>query len=204
MNYYPTSSDFQVWLDQLIWVTDNSKLTRREVYPGLAEEITGFLRSRGYVMDHSWGRGHRAFARWVYQLHCRFLSDDKERTIHVPDVLHRNLPEDYDQFHHTISSDDVMDLMEHWRHVEDFDPESPLSQEILVELSDFLYRWLDLDASKQGKKIAKLFDESESDSDGGWPKKKKPGKRQGGGKKPVDIYLVEATQGMHGGKGWKV
>lgn len=196
-NHIPTAADFQLWLDQPIWVTDCEKMTRRETYPEIAEEITRFLKSRGYTMDSAWGRGYRALARWAYQIHSRRMSNDKGRALILPDVLHRNWPEDYEQFHHTISSDDVMDLFESWRHIEDFDLDSPLGQDLMMEFSSFLYRYLNLDVSKQGEKIARLFDSSDSDSDAGWLKRKRPGRQ-------TDIYLIEARQGMHGGKGWKV
>jgi hypothetical protein len=194
-DYRASGSDFQIWLDQPIWVTDNTKLTRREIYPAVAEELTEWLKSKGYTMSNRWGKGHKILAQWSYAQACDFIRENKKGIVY-PSPSHRNTLEDYDQFHHICGFFDFQDLFEKWRMIEDFDPELPFGNILLHNIADLAYCFVDLDLSKQGRRIAQIGEDSESDSDGSRTRKKK--------KRHEDVYLVEARQGMHGGKGWKV
>lgn len=193
-DYRASGSDFQIWLDQPIWVTDNSKLTRREIYPAVAEELTAWLKLKGYTMSNRWGKGHKVLAQWSYALACDFIRENKKGIVY-PSQSHRNTREDYDQFDHICGFFDFQDLFEKWRTIEDFDPELPFGNILLHNIADLAYCFVDLNLSKQGRRIAQMNDDSESDSDGSWTRKKR---------RHEDVYLLEARQGMHGGKGWKV
>jgi hypothetical protein len=205
IQYRSSGSDFQIWLDQPIWVTDNTKQTRREVYPGIAEDITAWMRRKGYVMDNRWARGHKKLAQWVYAFACDEIREEK-KGIAYPPILHRDCQEDYDQFHHVCDFFEIQELFDGLKTVEDFDSELPLGNTLLHNFADLLYTFLDLQASKQGRLIAQLYEDSDSSSESEWGRgdRRKGRKRQGNGRKVEDVYLQEARQGMHGGRGSKV
>jgi hypothetical protein len=58
------------------------------------------------------------------------------------------------------------------------------------DLQDFLYSFIDLERSKHGRTIARIWEDSDSDSDDNW--------------KSRDVYLRDASEGFHGGRGSKV
>ena len=198
-----SESDFQVWLDQNVWVSDCEKGTRREWIPAFAEALTGWMKEMGYTMSPSWKLGHRVVAYWLYVVHCVHLSSPEDTRLskyYKYYNTHRNWPEDRDYFQITITSDTITDFLESWICVEDLDPTVPLGQKIEVELQEFLYTWIDPDLSKQGEKVGRWFGETSSESEEDTSKAKARGVQ----KKDVDIYIVEARQGLHGGRGSKV
>ena len=82
--------------------------------------------------------------------------------------------------------------MKGWSHAEDMDEDSIIGNRILYELQDFLYSVIDLETSKQGRLIASLWENTDSNSDSDYEYKK------------TDVYIEEAKKGIHGGRGSKV
>jgi hypothetical protein len=80
--------------------------------------------------------------------------------------------------------------MDEWVDVEDLNSSSRVGYRIRNEIQDFIYHFIHLESSKQGRTIARFWDNSDSDSDDNKPKN--------------DIYLRDAGEGFHGGKGAKV
>jgi len=189
-------SDFQLWLNQPVWI-NNTKCKRREYIPYFADELTAFMKRVGYVMDPSWRSGHRIVARWMYTIHRDESRAQYNKDISYPSPLHRDWQEDYDEFQHIMDNSIISDFMEKWKLYEDFDPETRLGQR-MYEFQYLVYPYLDLENSKNGRRIAHLLEDTDSDNDS-----VKSG-RKGGMPRGLDIYIAEAQEGLHGGRGFKV
>jgi hypothetical protein len=194
-SYKVSEQDFQVWLDEMVWVCDNEKGTRREYIPHLADAITDWMRSIGYTMDSRWGKGHRIVAKWLYTIQVLEIARrDYGAPLAYPEIIHRDWAEDYDMFTLNIEYDTIEQFLGTWNTVEDLDPEMRWGQRAHDELQTLLWHYIDLDASKVGIKLAEKLITSDSDSDSGG----------GRARKSDDVYLQEAREGMHGGRGYKV
>lgn len=192
-----SEQDFQLWLDQYVWINDNTKVLRREYIPIFAEYLMNVMKGLGYVMSPKWGKGHRVVARWMYIIMRNERMNVQELQNIYPEPFHRNWPEDLDEFQHLFTHEETTKVFEQWKLYEDFDQDTRTGQRYLHELQYLLYPYLDMDASKTGIRVANALDESDSDTDS-W--KSGNGKRM----KSKDIYLEEAQEGYHGGKGFKV
>jgi hypothetical protein len=191
-----STTDFQLWLDQPVWVQDNLKLLRREYIPVFAEDITTYLRNLGFTMSGEWGKGHKVVARWMYII----MRDERANLIYdkqviYPTPFHRDWPEDLDEFQHLFTHEDAVKIFDGWKMCEDFDQDTRVGQRYLHELQQLIYPYLDMDVSKAGMRVAIALEETESDSDS-W--------RSGHRRERRDVYLEEAQEGYHGGKGFKV
>lgn len=200
-----SESDFQLWLDQEVWVSDCTTETRREWIPCFAEALTEWMEKNGYKMASEWKKGHRVVAYWLYVTHCVSLStpEDNDRRLlkyYKYYNTHRNWPHDKDYFQSTVTINEIEDFLEVWKTVDMLDTSVPLGQMILLEFQDFLYTWIDPDRSKRGEMVARWFGESSSESDDASPTLRSLGRK----KQDTDIYLLEARQGLHGGRGSKV
>lgn len=184
-----SASDFQLWLDQRVWVEDNKKLRRREYIPLFAEELTAYVRSLGFTMSYEWRKGHMCVARWMY-----ILMRNKDPVYPAP--FHRNWSEDLYEFHHIFTHEATANFFEGWKLYADFDQETHVGQRYLHELQHLVYPYIDMDASKAGMRVAIALEDLESDADS-W----KSGYRRTDRR---DVYLEEAQDGYHGGKGFKV
>jgi len=184
-----SSSDFQVWLDQEMWVVANHKLARREYIPDFADDLTEFMKSCGYTMDIRWNNGHYIVAKWLYMIHVQeFVTKDYNGKLRYAEPHHRDWPEDFLQYTHMMNFDRISSFMERWRFYEDFDLETRAGQRVLHELQYLLYVFIDMDSSENGK----LFDDdSDSEHDETYRGRD-------------DVYLMEARDGLHGGRGSKV
>lgn len=196
--YKVSEEDFQVWLDGEVWVDDNEKGKRRDYIPHLADAITDWMRVIGYRMDARWGKGHRVLAKWLYSIQVLEIARcDFSASLAYPEIIHRNWQEDYDMYTAHIDYDMIEEFMESWKTIEDLDPEMRWGQRVYLELQTLLWHYIDVDSSKIGIKLAEKLVTSDSDSDGG-------GSRRGGRRKIDDIYIQEAREGLHGGRGYKV
>jgi hypothetical protein len=197
--YKASSADFQVWLDQPVWVTDSEKATRRDYIPAFADAITEWMRSIGYTMDGRWGKGHLVIARWMYAIHINEIARaNYGATLAYPEIQHRDWPEDRETFGLYVNYDEVYDFMEGWKLIEDLDSEFRWGQRVYGELETLLYHYIDLENSRIGIQLANKICGSDSDSDSGSSR----GRRRRG--KVDDVYLREASEGFHGGRGSKV
>jgi hypothetical protein len=184
-----STSDFQVWLDQELWIEDNSKMARRKYICAFADDLTEFMRFCGYTMDMRWNKGHYIVAKWMYMIHVQeFVTKKYDGRIHYAGSYHRNWPEDFLEYTHIMGFDTISSFMERWRLYEDFDPETRVGQRILHELQNLLYPFIDMDRSKNGG----IFDDEE-DSE-----------HEEAYKGRDDVYIMEAREGLHGGRGSKV
>jgi hypothetical protein len=191
-------SDFQLWLDQPVWFTDDTKVLRREYIPTFAEYLTSVMKGLGFTMSQEWGKGHKVVARWMYIIMRTALNYDKP--VIYPEPFHRDWPEDLDEFQHLFTHEQAAKIIEQWKLCEDFDLDTRVGQRYLHELQHLLYPYIDMDASKAGIRVAIALEDSESDSDS-WKSGRGRSRSRMRGK---DIYLEEAQEGYHGGKGFKV
>lgn len=182
-------SDFQVWLDQELWVEGNDRVPRRNYIPIFASELTECMKQWGYTMDSRWNNGHYIVAKWMYMIHVQeFLTKDYNGRIEYAEPYHRDWPEDFLEYTHIVSFDRISNFMESWRFYEDFDIDTRCGQRILNELQHLLYPFINMENSRNGM----LFDDT-SDTE-----------HEEYSKTRDDVYVIEANQGMHGGRGSKV
>lgn len=185
--YHKASArDYTCWMNQEVWTTDCTKGFRRDVLYAIGDDCVRWMSLKGYTMD---SRFQKQFCHWLYRIYIQeFARHAYGKSVHIPAIEHRNTQEDYDQFYHTVSYDAIHTYLDGWKTVEDFHYDSRIGTRVRAELQEFLYTQIDLDTSKQGKLIASFWDNN-SDSDG---------ENRG------DIYINDANQGYHGGKGSKV
>lgn len=182
--------DYKVWLDQYVWVCDNRKEMRRNYLGEFQEELTKWMKKKGYEMDKEWNN-KRIISKWLYAIHVvELVKKERVGGLEYPYPNHRNWPEDRDTYEVYVRSDDIEEFLLTWRTNEDFDPETRVGQRVREEILELIYIYLDLDSSKHGKKIARIM---ANDSDDEYDEDKQGEK---------DVYLVEAQEGWHGG-GWQ-
>jgi hypothetical protein len=187
-------SDFQLWLDQPVWM-GQEKILRRDYIPSFAESVTFMMKNYGYKMCPEWRSGSRILAAWMYRIMCDELRDRKyDAPLPYPQPYHRNWPEDLNEFHYIIDNALLNSFFQEWISCDDFDPNTRVGSRIRYELHQLLYVYIDMDASRNGIRIAEMLEDSDSDSDS-W--------HSGGGRRE-DVYLEEAREGFHGGRGAKV
>ena len=195
--YRVSEEDFQTWLNVPIWINDNTKGTRREYIPDLADSLTGWMKRIGYTMDGRWAKGHRVLAKWLYAIHILEIARrDYNAPLAYPEIQHRDWQEDYDEFNVHIDYDIISEFLEPWSTVEDLSLEFRWGSRVYEELQTLLWHYIDLDASRNGIKLAEKLLESDSDSDSGHSRR--------GHRRVDDVYLQEAREGLHGGRGYKV
>lgn len=193
MSYYGANArSFERWLKQPVWVADH-KEKRGMVLRDFHNSLTHFMKKNGYVMDSRWHNTKtNPLTNWMYRIwleeHFRF---NRNKEVYVPPPMHRDTEEDYDYFNCKINLDMIGEFMKEWSLAEDFDSElSRLAYRMEYELHEFLYSFIDLERSKHGRAIARIWDDSGSDSDDNT--------------KYRDVYLRDASDGYHGGRGSKV
>lgn len=183
------NEDFHLWLDQEVWTEGDEKMMRREYIPDFAEDLTIFMKSCGYTMDFRWKGGHYIVAKWMYMIHVQEFVTKKHRgKIEYADIIHRDWPDDYLEYTNALSFDKIANFMEGWQLYEDFDYDTCVGQRVLHELEDLLYPFIDMERSKNGQLVA---NDSDSDNEKNYKNKD-------------DIYIMEAREGIHGGRGSKV
>lgn len=191
MPYYQTSKqDYILWKSQLVWANDIAKYERREFIREFAGSIRSWMSKLGYTMED---RLDKELSFWLYRLYVQEIArKNHKEAVYIPEPLHRNTQEDYDHYNDVITINDVDKFMKGWSHAEDMDEDSIIGNRILYELQDFLYSVIDLETSKQGRLIASLWENTDSNSDSDYEYKK------------TDVYIEEAKKGIHGGRGSKV
>jgi len=173
--------NYQSWLDQILPVSYEENLSRSLYIPLFTEQLRSYMKAHGYVMDPRWSSA--TVAHWMYSLHCSY---DICKVHPYPDVLHRSWPEDKDQFRDTINEESLAGLVQTWSHIADFDRDTAVGRAVWDELQNFLWIYIDLEASPQGMMVADWLEGSDTESDGG---------------KKVDIYLQDVAAGYHGSMG---
>jgi len=185
--------DFQVWLDQEVWISNMEKGARRDYIPDFAEDLTDFMRVCGYTMDSRWASGDYIVAKWMYIMHVQeFVTKKYNQPLKYASIIHRDWNEDFLEYTQILTFDKISSFMERWKFYEDLDCDTVMGQRVLHELQNLLYHFIDMENSKIGILVATAED-SDSEYD-------EPSSRRG----KDDIYLMEAREGMHGGYGSKV
>jgi hypothetical protein len=191
MPYYRADKqDYIVWRSQPVWYAD-TKCERREIITEFASSIRVWMKSLGYTMEE---RLTKELSLWMYRLYVQEIARRRYgEPVYIPEPNHRNTQDDYDRYNMIVDTEAVMNFMDEWSHVEDMDVDSIIGKRIRYELQEFLYYVLDLESSKQGRVVARIWDNSGSNSDTEYEHDKKG-----------DVYMEEAKKGMHGGRGSKV
>ena len=196
MPYYRiNNSDFNLWLNQDIWSSNTIREKRKYILLEFNECVTKLLKNKGYSMDERWNSTTSIpLISWIYRIAVEETARYNYNTpVLIPRIIHRNTEEDYDYFYHIIDNDTIEGLMNEWSDVEDLSIDSRIGARIRVEIQEFLYTFIDLDSSKQGRVIARFWENDSSDSDHDDNKMVNR-----------DNYLKDAVEGFHGGKGSKV
>lgn len=165
--YRHSHHDYQDWLHQTIWLTENEKGYRKEYIPAFYNSLTYFMKKKGYIMDGRWGRGPSIVARWLYAIHVHEVARKEScKPIGYPEIRHRDWPEDKDVFEFEIDLEAVEEFMDSWKNIEDMDCETREGFRVKVELPTLLYRYVDIDNSSQGRRMAQKLETFENeDSD---------------------------------------
>ncbi len=199
--YKPSSTDFDKWIQEKVWINGNTKMSRREWLEILVEDTEQWIQNHGYKMNYMWNL--KAVATWLYavQVIAKASSFPNSLRVRYPDPEHRDWEEDYDYFHMFVTYSEISQFLSFWKYSDDLDPTTRWGQRAIHEFGQLLYTFLDLDISENGKKIAKFMESSSSDSDS----EIKP-KKHGRIEKPetTDTYLQEMKEGSHGGSWSKV
>jgi hypothetical protein len=154
--------DFKDWLSQHIWVSDMEKAQRKTYIPMLYDSLTHFMKSKGYVMDGRWSRGPMIVAHWLYAIHVHEVARQRSyEPIGYPKIQHRDWEEDRDVFDYTLDVEVVEEFIDEWKTVEDFNVETRQGFRTQVELPTFLYTYVDIESSRQGKKLARQLELSD-------------------------------------------
>jgi hypothetical protein len=161
--YRTTKTDFQDWLRQHIWISDE-KCPRKTYIPDLYHSLTRMMKKKGYKMDHRWNHGPMVVARWLYGIHIHEVVRKRSYDpLGYPEIIHRNWEYDQDVFDLEIDSECIETFMSEWSDVEDMNTETRQGLRIQVELPTFLYTYVDIDYSPQGIKLAHLMESSDTD-----------------------------------------
>lgn len=193
MPYYRiNNSDFNLWLQQPIWISNTVRDRRRDILLEFNDCVTQLLKNKGYVMDERWNSTTSfPLLSWIYRIAVEETARyNYNNPVSIPPIIHRNTQEDYDYFYHIIDDDTIEQLMDEWSDVEDLSIDSRIGARVRTEIQEFLYTFVDLESSKQGKVIARFWENDGSDSDHELSSR--------------DNYLKDAIEGFHGGKGSKV
>jgi hypothetical protein len=191
MPYYEASKqDYAVWRSQLVWRNGIEQYERREFINEFAESIRIWMGKLGYKMED---RLNKELSFWLYRIYIQEIARKNHGAgVYIPEPLHRNTQEDYEHYNNIITIHDVDVFMCEWSNAEDMDDKSIIGKRVLYELQDFLYNVIDIESSKQGRLIAKLWEDSDSNSESEYEYAK------------TDVYIEEAKKGLHGGRGAKV
>lgn len=194
--YRQTAKDFDIWLRQSIWASNLHKDTRLHVLHDFTEDLTSWMKRLGYVMNEDWGL--QAVCQWVYAIAVlKNASFQTRRNLRYPIPSHRNTDEDYEYFNFMMPVEEIELFQKMWISAEGFEPDTGMGSRLWLELPNFLYCYLDLETSKNGKYIRSQLDSSDSESDG-------PSRRVKSFKKSSDTYLQDMRAGFHGGDWSKV
>ena len=176
-----------VWRSQPVWVGAN-KWERSVFLRDFATSIRKWMKTLGYTMEH---RLENQLSLWLYRIYVQEVALKKSEEVYIPEPEHRNTEDDYEQYNMVVDHHEVTKFMNEWSMFQDMDVNSIVGKRVWYGLQEFLYSLINLESSKQGRLIARMWDTSGSNSDNEVDYKK-------------DIYVEEAAKGLHGGRGSKV
>jgi len=188
MSYIANKDDYMVWRSQPVWI-GATKCERRFVIHEFAVAARKWMKSLGYTMEH---RMDKELSLWMYRLYVQEIARKKNDPVFIPEPEHRDTQDDFDQYNMIVDHEAVREFMSEWANTQDMEENSLIGKRIWYGIQEFLYSVIDLESSKQGRLIARLWDNSGSNSDSEFDYKK------------PDVYVEEANKGLHGGRGSKV
>ena len=179
-----------MWMSEEVWLSGGIKCLRKEFLVDFADSIRVWMKTLGYTMEP---RLYKELSMWLYRIYVQEIARKRHgRPVYIPEPFHRDTQDDRDQYEMVVSHDTVSEFMDEWSSVQDMDVDSFVGKRVWYEIHEFLYSVINLDASKQGRFIASIWDnESTSDSEHEYDRKK-------------DVYIEDANKGFHGGWGMKV
>ena len=186
--------NFQLWMKQVLPISFSEEADRNFYIPIFADNLTHYLESYGYVFDTRWKSGTHVIAKFLYRIHC----EDTKR--HV-EVVHRNLPEDIDQYHDTVTEDVLLDFLKHWKCIPDFDTDTKFGNTFAIELQKLIWSFIDIEMSPQGRLVSKWLEGSDTESDSGNgtgnANANANAKAKAKAKGKLDSYLQDSYAGYH-------
>jgi hypothetical protein len=190
LHYTASKEDYLVWLSQPVWI-GGAECRRKDFIAEFAQSIRRFMNDNGYKMED---RLEKELALWMYRLHVQEARKKHGAPVELPEIYHRDTQEDYDQYCQSVGEQQVKKFIDMWSDsgTDDLLADTHVGNRIRYGLEEFLYRVINVEISKQGRFIAKLWDASGSTSETEVYEPKK------------DVYLEDAIKGFHGGRGSKV
>lgn len=163
--YRRSTNDFQRWLNARIWMSGGEREIRKNYMPSFASSVRQWMEQRGYKMDSRWGP--MTVAKWLYAIQVAVVARKESifSPLSYPELLHRNWPEDQDNFDIEVSFEDREVYLDRWDSCEDFDRTTASGQKIRLEFEEFLWTYVDLENCRQGRKIASVVDGSDTEED---------------------------------------
>lgn len=176
------SKNFHLWLDQPVYIS-GVQTARRNYIPCFADYITNFVMTLGYNFIPKWKKGHLCVARWLYKMNIRCI---KHIITPFPydDIPHRDWDLDYYNYYDVFDYDTITSIENAWKHVDDLNIETDLGSDVMNELRNFIWHYIDLETSPQGRLIANLVEGSDSETDEHGEK--------------LDRYIQDMGEGYHG------
>lgn len=163
--YNRSESDFQRWLNSEIWVNGCKRGIRKEYIPELSTSIEKWMGQKGYEMDSRWGP--LVVSKWLYAIQIAVVA--RKQSIHTalgyPTLLHRNWPEDQDNFDILVGFDEREEFLDGWDSNEDFDKTMPSGKKIRLEFEELLWTYVSLEKSRQGRKVASWMEDSDNEGE---------------------------------------
>jgi len=183
--YRRSTYDFQRWLNARIWMSGGEKEIRKNYMPSFANSVKQWMEMKGYKMDSRWGP--MAVAKWLYAIQIAVVARKESvfSQLGYPELLHRNWPEDQDNFDMEVSFEDREEYLERWDACEDFDKTTQSGQKIRLEFEELLWTYVDLENSRQGRKIAYIMEGSDEEDE------------EDSGRVGVDSYIQDNYDGYH-------
>ena len=198
--YRVSSADFKGWLDSEIWLNDCEKGLRREYIPALTHAVREWMDTIGYKMSAQWTP--TVVAKWLYAISVVEVARQSGASLSYPEPCHRDWQEDHDMYSCEVDFYSVSEFLESFKTIEDLDYDtSPIGRRVYEELQRLIYCYIDMDNSRRGKQLAAKILDTDSDSDSSGSRRRRQASRRTA---EVDVYLQEAKEGYHGGRGAKV
>jgi hypothetical protein len=185
-NYNPSKRDFYEWLNTRTLIGPQ-KVYRKDWISSFHGSITLWMASLGYKMNETWKHSPLALAKWLYCIQIiEVAQQDYMRTMYYEEPNHRDTLEDRDRYEFILDYMAVEKFLENYEQNEELCQRGKAGMRVYAELPDLLYRYIDLENSKQGHYISRILETNNSDSED-----------DDGGNRNTDSYLADSADGWH-------
>lgn len=182
----PSKKDFYGWLNTLSLI-GGQKVYRKEWISSFHTSITRWMSSLGYKMNESWKQSPVALAKWLYCIQVIEVGRrDYMGSIYYEEPNHRDTLEDRDRYEFIVDYMAVEEFLENYDKNEELCQRGKAGMRVYTELADFLYRYIDLENSKQGHYISRILEANMSDSE-----------EDDSSNRITDAYLADSVEGWH-------